>query len=120
MSDTPTIAVVDDDDSVREATSRLLRSHGYAVASFASGEDFLQSDRGCACVITDIRMPGISGIELQARLIKEGRSIPVILMTAFPEERTLAQALAAGAHAYLTKPWPEQLLLDSVRSAIRC
>lgn len=120
MPNSATIAVIDDDESVRQATSRLLRSHGYAVATFASAEDFLQSGahRTSSCLITDIRMPGMSGIELQTRLVKAGCQIPIIFMTAFPEENTWARALAAGAHAFLNKPWREQSLLDSVKSAV--
>jgi FixJ family two-component response regulator len=120
VPNTSRIAVIDDDESVRQATGRLLRSHGYAVATFGSAEDFLQANEDDAwlCVITDIRMPGMSGIELQARLIAAGFRTPIIFMTAFPEESTFAAALAAGAHAYLAKPWREQSLLDLVKSAL--
>jgi FixJ family two-component response regulator len=114
------IAIIDDDESVRETTRMLLRSLGYATATFASAEDFLNSgeiDRTC-CVITDIRMPGMSGVTLQTRLLKQGSRIPVIFITAFPEERIKQQVLAAGAHGFLVKPYQEHSLISCIETAL--
>jgi FixJ family two-component response regulator len=93
------ISIVDDDESVREATKGLVRSLGYTAATFASAEDFLQSNQvnDTSCLITDVQMPGLSGVELQSQLIAQGNSTPMIFVTAFPEERTRARALKAGA-----------------------
>jgi FixJ family two-component response regulator len=114
------IAVIDDDIAVREATGRLLRSLGYDVATFESAEHFLRS--AChewACLITDVRMVGMSGVDLQAELITAGHRMPIIFMTAFPEENIRSRALSAGAHAFLTKPCREQSLVDCIESALR-
>ena len=83
------ISIVDDDESVREATKGLVRSLGYVAATFASAEEFLNSDRvnDTSCLITDVQMPGLNGIELQSRLTAMGRRIPIIFVTAFPQER---------------------------------
>jgi FixJ family two-component response regulator len=114
------ISIVDDDDSMREATKGFIRSLGYVAATFASAEDFLRS--GClhdtACLITDVQMPGMSGIELQNRLIAEGNHLPVIFITAFPETRARAQALSAGAFGYLSKPFNDQTLIDCLDRAL--
>ena len=103
----PVISIVDDDESVRQATSALVRSLGYAVATFASAEDFLESDRldDTACLITDVQMPGLSGVELQSRLIADGRHMPIIGVTAYPEERIRTQMFEGWSN------WlPEQAL----------
>src|SRR5262245_53142256 len=95
----PVVSIIDDDMSVRVATSRLVRSHGYQALAFASAEDFLKSkhlDDTC-CVITDVQMPGTTGIELQRWLRDHGRSLPMIFITAFPEETIRARALEGGA-----------------------
>ena len=118
---TTIIAIVDDDPAVRRGTSGLLKSLGYAAIDFSSAEEFLSSGRAkdISCVITDVRMPGMGGIELQDRLIDAGHKIPVIFMTAFPEERTKARAIKAGAFGFLTKPFAQNTLLDCVHSALR-
>ena len=107
------ISIVDDDHSVREATRSLLRSHGYAAATFASAEEFLRSDRlgDTSCLITDVRMAGLSGIELQRHLIEAGHRIPVIFISAFPEERMRVAALEGGARGFLSKPFSEENLM---------
>jgi FixJ family two-component response regulator len=113
MSKTPMVVIIDDDDSVREATKSLLRSIDYRVRTFASAEDFLKSDgaKDVACLITDVQMPGISGLELQSRLIKEGHRIPMIFITAFPDGDVRMRALKAGAIGFLEKPFADDSLI---------
>jgi len=121
MSKAGIIAVIDDDASVRHATGGLLRSFGYSVAVFASAEDFLSSDmiHKTSCVITDIKMPGLSGVELQDFLAARGHRLPMIFMTAFPEKSTETRVRSAGAFGFLTKPYQAESLLDCVTSALR-
>ena len=107
------VVVVEDDDSVRDATTHLLRLLGYTTASFASAEDFLKSGRvrNTACLIADVHLPGMSGVELQSRLILDGHCMPIIFITAFPEAAMRARVLRDGALGYLTKPLQEQSLI---------
>jgi FixJ family two-component response regulator len=116
----PAIAVIDDDASVRVSTSSLVRSHGYVVHAFASAEEFLQSDRltEMSCVISDVRMPGMSGVELQSHLISRGHHLPFIFVTAFPEEANYARAMEAGAIGFLTKPFDGLSLISSLHTAL--
>lgn len=118
---TPVVSIVDDDDSVRGATARYVRLHGFVVHTFASAEEFLQSTvvDETDCLITDVRMPGMSGIELQDRLIAEGRRIPIIFITAYPEEGSRAKALHAGALDFLTKPFEGKTLIGRVQEAMK-
>jgi FixJ family two-component response regulator len=120
LSKHPVIAVIDDDASVRATTDSLLRSLGYVVHLFASAENFLQSTHSnvAACVIADVQMPGMSGVELQAHLLTQGRRVPFIFITAYPNERTRAQALRAGATCYLTKPFDEPTLRRCLDAAL--
>jgi FixJ family two-component response regulator len=115
------ISIVDDDEFVREATEELVRSLGYTAAGFASAEDFLQSEHlsTTACLISDVQMPGLSGIDLQRRLIADGHRVPIIFITAFPDERTRAQALGAGAVGFLTKPYREESLIECLSQALK-
>ena len=115
------ISVVDDDQSMRDAMSRLVRSLGYAVATFASAEDFLESARveDTSCLITDVQMPGLSGVELQSRLIAEGRHMPIIGITAHPEESIRTQMLEAGAIGFLNKPFNDECLINCLATALR-
>ena len=115
-----TIVIVDDDASVRKALRRLLCATGLAVETFATGEEFLQSAGrpAPACLILDVHLPGLSGLELQARLTAEGRRIPVVFITAYPEEPARDAALRAGAVAFLAKPFEERSLLDAVAGAL--
>lgn len=115
------ISVVDDDQSMRDATSRLVRSLGLAVATFASAEDFLESDRieDTSCLITDVQMPGLGGVELQNRLIADGRLMPIIGVTAFPEESIRRQMLEAGAVGFLSKPFNDECLIDCITTALK-
>jgi FixJ family two-component response regulator len=114
------ISIVDDDPVVRDATANLLRSLGLASTKFASAEDFLNSDRvdGTACLISDVRLPGLSGIDLQTRLRAEGRTTPVIFITAFPDERVRMRALAGGATGFLGKPYDADSLIDCLDKAL--
>ena len=114
------ISIVDDDPSVREATKGLVRSLGYGAAAFASAEDFLQSDQvnDTACLITDVQMPGLSGVELQSRLIAQGNCTPIIFITAFPEQRIRTRALEAGAVGFLSKPFDEDRLIEHIHAAL--
>ena len=118
---TTIIAIVDDDPAVRRGTSGLLKSLGFSAIEFSSAEEFLNSGRAqdISCVITDVRMPGMSGIDLQDRLIAAGHKIPIIFMTAFPEERAKTRAIKAGAFGFLTKPFAHNALLGCVHSALR-
>jgi FixJ family two-component response regulator len=114
------ISIVDDDKSVREATKGLLRSLGYGAATFASAEDFLQSNQvnETSCLISDVQMPGLSGVELQSLLIARGHRTPIIFVTAHPEENTRARALKAGAIGFLTKPFNEESLIEYIHAAL--
>ena len=114
------ISIVDDDESQRESTEGLVRSLGYKAATFASAEEFLQSDSvdNTSCLITDVQMPGLSGIELQRGLIARGVEMPTIFITAFPEEGTRLRALTAGAFGYLGKPFSEESLIKCLDKAL--
>lgn len=115
------IAVVDDDASIRLATDRFLRSRGYAVQTFASPEEFLGSARlgEASCVITDVRMPIMGGIELQAKVRAQGRNLPFIFITAFPEPAVRLQALRDGATCFLSKPFDAPTLINCLERALR-
>lgn len=120
MTGSPLISILDDDKSVREATADLLQSHGYAAAAFASAEEFLQSEqlRHTSCVVSDVRMGGLSGVELQRQLADAGHRIPMIFLTAFPEEHIRAAALAGGAYGFFAKPVREDTLLPCLARAL--
>jgi len=115
------ISIIDDDASVRIATNRLVRSLGYAAHTFASADGFLQSPHvnDTACVIADVQMPGMSGIELQSFLIAHGRSVPMIFITAFPEESIRSRALKAGAVCFLSKPFDGTILIELIDIALK-
>jgi FixJ family two-component response regulator len=114
------VAIVDDDDSVRTALQGLLKAVGLPARAFASAEGFLESGQQdqTACLIADIRMPGMSGLELQAKLNAERRPIPIIFITAHGDAKMRMQALRAGAVEFLTKPFDDEALLESVRAAL--
>src|ERR1700683_3612179 len=120
LSEVPPVAVIDDDASVRATTDSLVRSLGYIVFTFASAEEFLRSNRlnDFSCVIADVQMPGMSGVELQAHLLSQGSRVPFIFFTAFPDERIRAQALRAGAICYLTKPFDGDHLVQGLQDAL--
>jgi FixJ family two-component response regulator len=121
LSKPPMISIIDDDLSVRQATDGLVRSLGYRAATFASAEDYLQSDRmnETSCVIADVQMPGLSGVELQSLLITRGHRTPMIFITAFPEEKVRRRVLEAGAIGFLSKPFDEELLIEYLETALR-
>jgi len=114
------ISIIDDDASVRAATNNLLSSHGYSVHTFESAEDFLQSalQGVSSCVVTDVQMPGISGLDLLTRLRTRGNNVPLIFITAFPDEGVRARALKAGAICFLSKPFPGSVLINSIEMAL--
>jgi FixJ family two-component response regulator len=114
------IAIVDDDQSVREATTSLLRSNGFRAETFASAEEFLESPivEKTRCLLLDIAMPGVSGLELQRQLAAEGRRIPIIFITAHDNQEVRAEAMRAGAVDFLPKPFSEEALLNAIRSAL--
>ena len=116
----PGIAIVDDDESVREALTSLIRSMGYAAVAFECAEDLLKfkQRRGLSCMIADVQMPGMTGLELHDRLVASGEPIPTILITAFPDERARERALQAGVIGYLAKPFSEDELLVCIRSSL--
>jgi len=115
------ISIIDDDRSVREAIQGLIRSLGYPTVAFGSAEDYLDSGRirDTACIITDLQMPGLSGIDLQRRLLADGHQTPVIFVTAFPSDRLRQQALDAGAFGFLSKPFDESSLITCLDKALQ-
>ena len=122
MAPIPLVAVVDDDESIRESLRGLIRSIGLSVQTFASAEDFSSSDQleETACLILDVRMPGMSGLDLQRELAASDRDIPIIFITAHgSDEGTRARALRDGAVAYLIKPFSEDALLEAVNAALQ-
>jgi FixJ family two-component response regulator len=114
------VAIVDDDESVRVALDGLLRSAGLTARAFESAEEFIESGQQhqTACLITDIRMPGMSGLELQAKINAEGGRIPIVFITAHGDAKMRMQALRAGAVEFLAKPFDDEALLESVRAAL--
>ena len=117
----PVISVIDDDESVRTAIRNLLVSLGYIVHVFASAEAFLQSAQlqNSRCVIVDVRMPGMSGIELQARVRAEANRVPFVFISAAPEESIRTRALEDGAVCFLTKPFDEDILIKCLDAAVK-
>jgi FixJ family two-component response regulator len=120
LQDAAVVSIIDDDESVRTAIASLMRSLGFTVDTFASAEDFLSSPRvdETACLISDVQMPGISGIELQSRLAAQGRHTPIIFITAFPNESVAERALKAGATCFLQKPFDGKTLVRCVGDAL--
>jgi FixJ family two-component response regulator len=116
----PIVYVVDDDESVRNALDSLLRSTGLVVSAFASAQEFLQSEKSesPSCLVLDVRLPGLSGLDLQREMAKAGIFIPIIFVTGHGDIPMSVQAMKAGAVEFLTKPFREQELLDAVSQAI--
>ena len=114
------IAIIDDDEAMQDSLRDLMEAAGLVAGSFGSAEDFLKSDlhRKAACLIVDVRMPKMSGLELQARLKDEGCNVPIIFITAHGDAKMRIQAMRRGAVEFLAKPFDHQLLLKRVRSAL--
>jgi FixJ family two-component response regulator len=120
LARTPTVSIVDDDKSVRVAIGALVRSIGRVAYTFASAEDFLNSPEAEAtdCLIADIQMPGMTGIELQQTLSTRGSRVPIVFITAFPEDRIRKYVLAAGAVCLLSKPCDSDALVNFIECAL--
>jgi FixJ family two-component response regulator len=120
LSKIPVVSVVDDDDSVRASIGALVRSLGYTAYAYASAEELLDSGEAAAsdCLVADIQMPGMSGIELQRTLARQGHQVPIIFITAFPEDRIRSQVLAAGAVGLLSKPCDGDVLVNCIEAAL--
>jgi FixJ family two-component response regulator len=120
MASLPLISVVDDDEAVRRSLQRLIRSLGFAVAVFASAEEFLDSDRLhiTRCLILDVRMHGMNGLELQRRLMSTHCEVPIIFITAHGDEASRSYALQKGAVAYLYKPFSDEALVNAIEAAL--
>lgn len=116
----PIVFVVDDDDLFRRSTERLIRAAGFNVQPFTSARDFLKNPRpqGPACLVLDVRMPGLSGIDLQLELTQSGIDIPIIFITGHGDIPMSVRAMKAGAAEFLTKPFKGRVLLDAVRAAV--
>ena len=120
MPEKPVISIVDDDPSVREGTMDLLNSLGFIAETFQCADDFLKSSRlhGTSCLIADVQLPGMTGLELYDHLVGSGKILPTILITAFPDDRDRVRALRAGVSCYLAKPFGENELLACIQSAL--
>ena len=119
MASVPIISIVDDDDAVRNSLDDLIRSIGFRTQGFASAEAFLNSNGACgtACLILDVRMPGMNGLDLQRRLVAGNRQIPIIFITSHADDDARGRALAAGAVAFLYKPFREEELITAINAA---
>jgi FixJ family two-component response regulator len=116
--ESPLIAVIDDDASFNTAIGRLLRLSGFRTQSFASAEDFLRQPTSAHCLVLDLHLAGMSGLDLQARLLEEGRPVPIVFVTAMEDSGIRLRAMQAGAAAYLEKPFDEHRLLDVLSRVI--
>jgi len=116
----PIVFVVDDDPSMRTSTERLVRSLGFRVQTYASAREFLEVERpeGPACLVLDVRLPGLSGLDLQRELNRSGVHLPIIFMTGHGDIPMTVRAMKAGAVEFLTKPFRRNQLLDAIRAAI--
>jgi FixJ family two-component response regulator len=120
VAEPPKIAIIDDDAEVRQATENLLKSFGFNVRAFPSGQAFLASGiAGCiACLVTDLQMPGLSGLDVMAELAHRGAATPTIVVTAFPDERLRGACEARGAIAFLHKPFDGDVLVRHLQRAL--
>jgi FixJ family two-component response regulator len=116
----PVISIIDDDLSVRVAIERLVRSLGYVARTFSSASEFLccSNSNGTSCIITDVQLPGMSGVELQDHLACQLQTLPIIFITAFPEESIRSRAMTAGAVCFLTKPFDGKKLVQCIEAAL--
>ena len=114
------VAVVDNDQSVRDAVTNLFRSMGFPAVAFASAEEFLNSDSldKTSCIVLDVQMPGMGGLSLQSHLAATGRQIPIVFVTGYPDACVREKAMSLGAVCFLTKPFNEDDLVDGLRSAL--
>lgn len=114
------VAIVDDDESVRSALEGLMKESGFSALTFACAEEFLSStgEQHTECLIADIRLPGMSGLELQSKLNENHQRIPILFITAHGDEKMRMKALRAGAVEFLTKPFDDEVLLDNLRAAL--
>lgn len=121
MSKIPVVSIIDDDRSVRKATDRLVRSLGFIAYTFASADEFLKSPHvsHTSCLIVDVRMPNMTGLQLQSVLLGKGLKTPMIFITAFPEESDRATALEAGAVDFLSKPFDGKTMIKSLAAALK-
>jgi FixJ family two-component response regulator len=121
LQNTRIVSIIDDDEEVRQAVQRLMRSRGFVTRAFASAEEFLHSPslHDTMCVISDIQMPGMTGMELHDFMLRQGPRLPVIFLTAFPDERIEKRALEAGALGFLTKPFDAKALISLVDTAVQ-
>ena len=121
MSAPPLISIVDDDDSLRNSLNNLMRSVGFGVQGFSSAEAFLNSNHldDTACLILDVRMPGMSGLELQRQLMAADCQIPIVFITSHGDDDARSRALAAGAVEFLYKPFREEALLNAIHTALK-
>jgi len=115
------VSVVDDDESVRRTTSLLIESFGFRAAAFESADDFLRSGQlhDTSCLIVDVQMPGMNGLQLQSHLAAAGCGIPIIFITAYDDKESRRRALHAGAVGFLGKPFGDEQLLQTIRSSLR-
>ena len=120
MPQAPTIAIVDDDEGVRTSLASLVRSLGYKVRTYGSGQEFLHDrlDEEPACMIADIQMPLMAGDELQRNLVSAGRRFPIIFMTAFPTDAVRERVMANGAHCFLNKPSDGDTIIRCIEDAL--
>jgi FixJ family two-component response regulator len=120
VAEDATISIVDDDESMRDAIKTLVGSMGFTAEEFSSAEDFLNSGRCqvCDCLILDVRMPGLSGLELQRRLVADNSPVPIIFITAHYSEKERTTAIEAGAVDFLSKPFTEQELLRAIGASL--
>ena len=116
-----TIAIIDDDESIRVATSSFVRSLGFDATAFSSAEEYLRSTQRyrASCLISDVQMPGMSGLDLQSHLATQGHRVPIIFITAFPDDSVRSRALAQGAVCFLEKPFDSQALSRCIDMALR-
>jgi len=115
------ISVVDDDESTRKSTTLLIESFGFQAAGFESAESLLKSGQlhQTSCLIVDVQMPGMNGLQLQSHLAAVGCKIPIIFITAYDNKESRQQAMQAGAAAFLSKPFNDELLLETIRATLR-
>ena len=115
------ISVIDDDESVRRTTKLLIESSGYQAAAFESAENLLSSGQlgRTSCLIIDLQMPGMNGLQLQSHLAAAGSRIPIIFITAYDDKESRQRAMQAGAVAFLAKPFTDEQLFQTIRSALR-